>query len=160
MSRVANSPVALPSGVEVKLSGHDISVKGAKGEMGFAIHDLVELVQEESELKVRAKSEERGATAMAGTMRAIVQNMVKGVSEGFEKKLELQGVGYRAQAQDKKLTLLSVRRWLMGISESYGAKAVQVVDEFTCPAGLPVSGVIRAGLSCQSMVMAMSGLTR
>jgi len=105
MSRVANSPVALPSGVEVKLSGHDISVKGAKGEMGFAIHDLVELVQEESELKVRAKSEERGATAMAGTMRAIVQNMVKGVSEGFEKKLELQGVGYRAQAQGKKLTL-------------------------------------------------------
>jgi large subunit ribosomal protein L6 len=80
-------------------------VKGAKGEMGFAIHDLVELVQEESELKVRAKSEERGATAMAGTMRAIVQNMVKGVSEGFEKKLELQGVGYRAQAQGKKLTL-------------------------------------------------------
>ena len=105
MSRVANSPVALPSGVEVKLSGQDISVKGAKGEMDFAIHDLVELVQEESELKVRAKSEERGATAMAGTMRAIVQNMVKGVSEGFEKKLELQGVGYRAQAQGKKLTL-------------------------------------------------------
>lgn len=105
MSRVANSPVALPSGVEVKLSGQDISVKGAKGEMGFAIHDLVELVQEESELKVRAKSEERGATAMAGTMRAIVQNMVTGVTEGFSKKLELQGVGYRAQAQGSKLTL-------------------------------------------------------
>ena len=105
MSRVANSPVALPSGVEVKLSGQDIAVKGAKGEMGFAIHDLVELVQEESELKVRAKSEERGATAMAGTMRAIVQNMVTGVTEGFAKKLELQGVGYRAQAQGNKLTL-------------------------------------------------------
>ena len=105
MSRVANSPVALPSGVEVKLSGQDISVKGAKGEMGFAIHELVELVQDESELKLRARSEERAATALAGTMRAIVQNMVKGVSEGFEKKLELQGVGYRAQAQGKKLTL-------------------------------------------------------
>ena len=105
MSRVANSPVALPSGVEVKLSGQDISVKGAKGEMDFAIHDLVELVQEESELKVRAKSEERGATAMAGTMRAIVQNMVTGVTEGFSKKLELQGVGYRVQAQGNKLTL-------------------------------------------------------
>ena len=85
MSRVANSPVALPSGVEVKLSGQDISVKGAKGEMGFAIHELVELVQDESELKLRARSEERAATALAGTMRAIVQNMVKGVSEGFEK---------------------------------------------------------------------------
>lgn len=105
MSRVANSPVALPSGVEVKLSGQDISVQGAKGEMSFAIHDLVELVQEESQLKVRAKSEERGATAMAGTMRAIVQNMVTGVTEGFSKKLELQGVGYRAQAQGSKLTL-------------------------------------------------------
>ena len=105
MSRVANSPVALPSGVEVKLSGQDIFVKGAKGEMGFAINDLVELVKEERELKVRAKSEERGATAMAGTMRAIVQNMVTGVTEGFSKKLELQGVGYRAQAQGKKLTL-------------------------------------------------------
>ena len=80
-------------------------MKGAKGEMGFAIHDLVELVQEKSELKVRAKSEERGATAMAGTMRAIVQNMVTGVTEGFAKKLELQGVGYRAQAQGNKLTL-------------------------------------------------------
>ena len=105
MSRIANSPVALPSSVEVKLSGQDISVKGAKGEMGFAIHDLVELVQEKSELKVRAKSEERGAKAMAGTMRAIVQNMVTGVTEGFAKRLELQGVGYRAQAQGNKLTL-------------------------------------------------------
>ena len=105
MSRVANSPVALPSGVEVKLNGQDISVKGAKGQMGFAIHELVELVQDESELKLRARSEERAAAALTGTMRAIVQNMVKGVSEGFEKKLELQGVGYRAQAQGKKLTL-------------------------------------------------------
>ena len=105
MSRVANSPVALPSGVEVKLNGQVISVKGAKGQMGFAIHELVELVQDERELKLRARGEERAAAALTGTMRAIVQNMVKGVSEGFEKKLELQGVGYRAQAQGKKLTL-------------------------------------------------------
>jgi large subunit ribosomal protein L6 len=62
-------------------------------------------MQEEGVLKVSAKDEDRGATAMAGTMRAIVQNMVTGVSEGFEKKLELQGVGYRAQAQGKKLTM-------------------------------------------------------
>ena len=105
MSRVANSPVNLPSGVEVKLNGHEVSVKGAKGQMAFAIHDSVTLVQEEGVLKVSAKDEDRGATAMAGTMRAIVQNMVTGVSEGFEKKLELQGVGYRAQAQGKKLTM-------------------------------------------------------
>jgi len=66
MSRVANSPVALPSGVEVKLSGQDISVKGAKGQMDFAIHNSVALVQEEGELKVSAKDEDRGAKAMAG----------------------------------------------------------------------------------------------
>jgi large subunit ribosomal protein L6 len=105
MSRVANSPVNLPSGVEVKLNGQEVSVKGAKGQMALAIHDSVALVQEEGVLKVSAKDEDRGATAMAGTMRAIVQNMVTGVSEGFEKKLELQGVGYRAQAQGKKLTM-------------------------------------------------------
>jgi large subunit ribosomal protein L6 len=105
MSRVANSPVTLPSGVEVKLNGQDFSVKGAKGQMAFAIHDSVVLVQEEGELKIRAKVEDKGAKAMAGTMRALVQNMVTGVTGGFQKKLELQGVGYRAQSQGKTLTM-------------------------------------------------------
>jgi large subunit ribosomal protein L6 len=105
MSRVANSPVTLPSGVEVKLNGQDFSVKGAKGQMAFAIHDSVVLVQDEGELKIRAKVEDKGAKAMAGTMRALVQNMVTGVTEGFQKKLELQGVGYRAQSQGKTLTM-------------------------------------------------------
>ena len=105
MSRVANSHITLPSGVEVKLNGQDFSVKGAKGQMAFAIHDSVVLVQEEGELKVRAKVEDKGAKAMAGTMRALVQNMVTGVTEGFQKKLELQGVGYRAQSQGKTLTM-------------------------------------------------------
>ena len=105
MSRVANSPVTLPSGVEVKLNGQDFPVKGAKGQMAFAIHDSVVLVQEEGELKIRAKVEDKGAKAMAGTMRALVQNMVTGVTEGFQKKLELQGVGYRAQSQGKTLTM-------------------------------------------------------
>ena len=95
----------MPSGVEVKLNGQDFSVKGAKGQMAFAIHDSVVLVQEEGELKVRAKVEDKGAKAMAGTMRALVQNMVTGVTEGFQKKLELQGVGYRAQSQGKTLTM-------------------------------------------------------
>ena len=105
MSRVANSPVTLPSGVEVKLNGQEFSVKGTKGQMAFAIHDLVVLVQEEGELKVRAKVEDKDAKAMAGTMRALVQNMVTGVTEGFQKKLELQGVGYRAQSQGNTLTM-------------------------------------------------------
>jgi large subunit ribosomal protein L6 len=66
MSRVANSPVSLPSGVEVKLNGQDFSVKGTKGQMAFAIHDSVVLVQEDDELKVRAKGEDKDARAMAG----------------------------------------------------------------------------------------------
>jgi large subunit ribosomal protein L6 len=105
MSRVANSPVAIPAGLEVSLNGQEFSVKGKKGELHFVIHDSVALTREEGELKLAAKSEETSARALAGTMRALVQNMVTGVTDGFEKKLELQGVGYRAQAQGNKLTL-------------------------------------------------------
>ena len=105
MSRVANAPIAVPAGVEVKLSGQDITVKGAKGEMSFGVHNDVEISQEESELKFAARGGSRNARAMAGTMRALVANMVTGVTSGFERRLELQGVGYRAQAQGSKLTL-------------------------------------------------------
>ena len=105
MSRVANSPIALPSGVEVKLNGQEVAVKGGKGELAFNVHDSVEVKQEENELKLAARSGDRQARALAGTMRALLANMVNGVSEGFERRLELQGVGYRAQAQGKKLTL-------------------------------------------------------
>ena len=105
MSRVANSPIALPSGVEVKLNGQEVSVKGGKGQMQFNVHSSVEIKQEENELKVAARNGDRESKALAGTMRAVVANMVTGVSDGFERRLELQGVGYRAQAQGKKLTL-------------------------------------------------------
>ena len=105
MSRVANSPVAIPAGLEVNLNGQEFSVKGRKGELQLVIHDSVALTQEEGELKLAAKTADTSARALAGTMRALVQNMVTGVTDGFEKKLELQGVGYRAQAQGDKLTL-------------------------------------------------------
>ena len=105
MSRVANNPVTLPAGVEVKLNGQDLSVKGGKGELKLAVNDAVELQQEEGLLKVAARNGDRGAQALAGTMRAVVQNMVTGVTDGFERRLELQGVGYRAQSQGKKLTM-------------------------------------------------------
>jgi large subunit ribosomal protein L6 len=105
MSRVANAPVELPAGVEVNVNGQDIAVKGAKGEMKLAIHDTVELTQEDNVLKVAARNGDRGANAMAGTMRSLIANMVTGVSDGFSRKLELQGVGYRAQAQGQKLNL-------------------------------------------------------
>lgn len=105
MSRVANSPVLLPSGVEVKLSGQGLNIKGAKGEFNFDVHNDVEVSQDENVLKFAARHGDRNSRALAGTMRALVQNMVTGVTDGFERRLELQGVGYRAQAQGKKLTL-------------------------------------------------------
>jgi len=105
MSRIANAPVALPKGVEATISASQISVKGGKGSLDLALHELVGVAQEGEELQVSAKNETRSANAMAGTFRALINNMVVGVSEGFEKKLELQGVGYRAKASGKTVNL-------------------------------------------------------
>ncbi|MBK1852717.1 50S ribosomal protein L6 [Marinobacter sp. 1-4A] len=105
MSRVANNPVVLPSGVEVKLNGQEISVKGSKGALDFSIHQAVEVKQEENLLRFAARDGAQKSRALAGTTRALVNNMVTGVSAGWERKLQLIGVGYRAQAQGKKLNL-------------------------------------------------------
>ena len=103
MSRVAKNPISIPSGVDVNLSGQSVSVKGPKGNLEVNIHDTVEIMKEENVITFAAK---KGAgRAMAGTMRALVNNMVTGVSTGFERKLQLVGVGYRAQAQGKNLNL-------------------------------------------------------
>jgi large subunit ribosomal protein L6 len=105
MSRIANNPVTLPSGVEIKVDGQTLNVKGSKGALAMDLHRDVEVKQEEGVLTFGARNASKAARAMSGTTRAIVSNMVKGVSEGFERRLELQGVGYRAQAQGKKLNL-------------------------------------------------------
>lgn len=105
MSRIANAPVSLPSGVEVTLSGQLVKVKGSKGELEWNVHELVSVKQEESALKVSANDGSKQAVALAGTTRALVNNMVTGVTDGFEKKLTIIGVGYRAQAQGQKLNL-------------------------------------------------------
>ena len=105
MSRIAKAPVELPKGVEVTLSATSVSVKGSKGQLSMALNSEVELKQEDNELVVKARSGSRFATAIAGTTRALIANMVEGVTDGFEKKLELVGVGYRAQAQGKTLNL-------------------------------------------------------
>ncbi|PID41454.1 MAG: 50S ribosomal protein L6 [Proteobacteria bacterium] len=105
MSRVANNPVALPSGVEVKLQGGEIEVKGGKGTLKMAINEMVEVKQEENQLRFAAKNGGKQAKAMSGTTRALVNNMVIGVTQGFEKKLQLIGVGYRAQAKGSNLNL-------------------------------------------------------
>ncbi len=105
MSRVANNPVAIPKGVEVRLSGGDISVKGGLGHLSMDVHPRVEIQQGDGVLTFAAKDGAKTSRALAGTMRTLVNNMVVGVSQGFEKKLQLVGVGYRAQAQGKKLNL-------------------------------------------------------
>lgn len=104
MSRIANSPVTLPQGVEVKLDGQDISVKGAKGALQLSVHPTVEVVQEDGVLRVAARPGSVNL-ALAGTTRSLVNNMVVGVSQGFERKLQLVGVGYRAQAKGQVLSL-------------------------------------------------------
>lgn len=105
MSRIANAPVTLPSGVEVTLDGQLIKVKGSKGELQWNVHELVSVKQEDAQVKVSANDSSKNAIALAGTTRALVNNMVTGVSAGFEKKLAIVGVGYRAQAQGQKLNL-------------------------------------------------------
>ena len=105
MSRVAKAPVELPTGVEFKRAGNVVTMKGAKGTLSLELNNEVELSQDENVLTVAPRSGSRFSTAVAGTMRALLANMAQGVSEGFERKLELVGVGYRAQAQGKKLNL-------------------------------------------------------
>ncbi|MEK9821359.1 MAG: 50S ribosomal protein L6 [Gammaproteobacteria bacterium] len=105
MSRIANSPVAIPSGVEVNISGRELIVKGSKGNLSMTVHDLVEIEQGDGELQFKATNSSKKSHALSGTFRSLVSNMVVGVSEGFQKELQLIGVGYRAQAQGKKLNL-------------------------------------------------------
>ncbi|MBE1301769.1 MAG: 50S ribosomal protein L6 [Alteromonadaceae bacterium] len=105
MSRVAKAPVAVQSGVEVSINGQEVTVKGKNGTMTRVFNEAVEVVLVENELKALPREGFADAWAQAGTVRALLNNMVHGVSVGFEKKLELNGVGYRAQAQGKKLNL-------------------------------------------------------
>lgn len=103
MSRIASYPIELPKGVEFSQKDQEIRVKGPKGELTMNLHPSVGLKNEEGVLSFAP--EPGGTTAMAGTMRALINNMVQGVTNGFEKKLSLIGVGYRAQVQGSKLNL-------------------------------------------------------
>lgn len=105
MSRVAKQPVEMPKGVEITINRQALSFKGSKGNLHMQLHNDVTIEQEDNVLSIRPRNNSRQAIALAGTMRSLVQNMVTGVSAGFEKKLELRGVGYRAQAQGNKLSL-------------------------------------------------------
>ena len=105
MSRIASSPISIPSGVEVKLDGQNVEVKGPKGNLSMDLHTDVAVEQNDNVLQFKNVASSKGAVAMTGTMRSLVNNMVTGVSKGFEKKLLLVGVGYRAQAKGSVLNL-------------------------------------------------------
>ena len=105
MSRVADNPVKIEDGVTVVMEGQEVKVDGPKGSLSMTVNALVDLKVEEGLVVFVPNGNDRKSEAMAGTTRALVQNMVLGVSEGFEKRLELQGVGYRAQAKGNQVSL-------------------------------------------------------
>ena len=105
MSRIANNPVTIPQGVDFSLHGGMAKAKGPKGELMHQIHALVDVTQEDNSLRFVAKDDSIQAKALSGTTRALIDNMVTGVSQGFEKKMTIIGVGYRAAVQDKNLNL-------------------------------------------------------
>lgn len=105
MSRIGKNPIAIPAKVEIKIDGQNVNVKGPKGELFRVLPSLITVSQEGEELKVQRENDSRKARERHGLGRTLVANMVEGVSQGFAKKLEIQGVGYRAQAQGSKLTL-------------------------------------------------------
>ena len=105
MSRIAKQPIEVPAGVEITLAGRDVTVKGPKGTLEHRIHDDVEIEQSDNVLQCAPRAGAENGIALAGTTRAVVSNMVEGVSKGFERRLQLVGVGYRAQMQGKALNL-------------------------------------------------------
>lgn len=105
VSRVAKSPIEIPAGVEVKMVGQEITVKGKLGQLSQSLPSLVTITQKDNELQLKPANGDQESNALAGTARALVNNMVHGVSEGFQKELVMVGVGYRAKAQGKTLNL-------------------------------------------------------
>jgi large subunit ribosomal protein L6 len=105
VSRVGKYPVAVPSGVTVAITGRIVSAKGKLGELKLDLTDEVDAIMENNQVVVKPRSESKRARTMWGTTRANINNMVKGVSQGFTRKLEINGVGYRAAVQGKELVL-------------------------------------------------------
>ncbi len=105
MSRVAKKPILLPAGVKVVIASGQITVTGPKGGVSRPVPDQVDVIQAEGQLRVQMKSQAASSSALAGTLRANLDNMVTGVSRGFERKLQLVGVGYRAQVKGQQLNL-------------------------------------------------------
>jgi len=105
VSRVAKNPIPIPNGVDVEVSSEAVRASGPKGALRCPLHPSVAIARDGDTLKVQARDDTRGARVLAGTMRALVNNLITGVASGFEKKLTIVGVGYRAQVQGGTLNL-------------------------------------------------------
>ena len=105
MSRIGNAPISIPDGVEVGIDNQKIEIKGPKGQLNLDVHNLVTAVVADDAIAIKPVNDSKAAVSLQGTMRALLNNMVRGVTQGFERKLEIVGVGYRAQLQGKKLNL-------------------------------------------------------
>jgi len=105
MSRIGKNPVSIPAGVDVALNGHELTVKGSKGTLQFAVSADIDTKIADGEVSFTPRNEAKATRALWGTTRAVVANMVTGVSEGFTRKLQIQGVGYRASVAGTKLDL-------------------------------------------------------
>ena len=105
MSRIAKMPISVPAGLDVSLGSGEVRVKGPRGELSMCVHPLVDVRHENGTVTCKPRNDAAGSVAQAGTARSLIANMVKGVSVGFEKELQLVGVGYRAQTQDGTLVL-------------------------------------------------------
>lgn len=105
MSRIASNPITIPSAVDVQIDGQKVTVKGKNGSLDWEVHREVGVAIEDGSIRIKARNESKTAKALSGTSRALLNNMVVGVSEGFERKLDIVGVGYRAQLKGKVLNL-------------------------------------------------------
>lgn len=105
MSRIGKQPIVVPAGVQVEIDGKNVKVKGPKGELERLFTPVVDIKLEDSHIVVTRSSDEKNVRALHGTTRAVIQNMVTGVSEGFSKTLEVQGVGYKADMEGEKLVI-------------------------------------------------------
>ena len=106
MSRVGKSPVKIPAGVKINVSGQTVNVEGPKGKLSYQLHERIGVEKHEDTLVLKRSTEEKGDKALHGTSRAIVNNMVTGVTKGFAKELEIRGVGYRGEQKGKSVSLL------------------------------------------------------
>lgn len=134
MSRIANIPVEIPPNVEVTLDGQKVTVRGPKGTLEQQVHPLVQVDREDNVLKISARDESKPAKELSGTTRANLSNMVTGVSEGFSRRLQIIGVGYRAQTQGKVLDLV--------VGTSHAIK-FQIPDGVTIEMPSPTEIVVR-----------------